>query len=258
MRDPLGRQDGGFVYTLVAGVVAVTTINTSYFLTWALNEVDGGWLPARVSAVVAAIVPGLSLTPALVRRAARPAHGHPGRLGAAGGRNRIRHAARRADPARRHARRDRLDPRRDGPAPDTHHLVPGRCRSWTGHAHGQHGQPGCRRRPHSRQAARTAWLTATACGCAAAALWPIPGFTTGQTWWHWGTDILPADQWHWLAVPYLATVLLLTAKNWQHSGHARDAAVLVITPACAAAVGERCFSPASTCPRSRRTTWSCA
>ena len=71
MQDPLGKQDGGFVYTLVAGVVTVMAMNTSYFLTWALDEVDGGWLPARVSAVVAAVVLGFSLTPALVRRAAR-------------------------------------------------------------------------------------------------------------------------------------------------------------------------------------------
>jgi Zn-dependent protease with chaperone function len=33
LHDPLGRQDGGFVYTLVAGVVAVMAMNTSYFLT---------------------------------------------------------------------------------------------------------------------------------------------------------------------------------------------------------------------------------
>jgi hypothetical protein len=79
------------------------------------------------------------------------------------------------------------------------------------------------------------------CGCAAAALWPIPGFTTGQTWWDWVADILPADQRRWLVVPYLGTVLLLTAKDWRHGGHARDAAVLVITPVCAAAVGATLF-----------------
>ncbi len=242
MRDPLGRQDGGFVYTLVAGVVAVTAMNTSYFLTWALNEVDGGWLPARVSAVVAAIVLGLSLTPALVRRAARarrtgtPAAWWQPVAGTASGMLLGALIPPGATPGATASILAGMDLRRilitlflagagAGLATLTASIA----------------SLAADGRPHSRPAARTAWLTATACGCAAAALWPIPGFTTGQTWWHWVTDILPADQWHWLAVPYLATVLLLTAKNWQHSGHARDAAVLVITPACAAAVGATLF-----------------
>jgi hypothetical protein len=84
VRDPLGKQDGGFVYTLVAGVVAVMAMNTSYFLTWTLDEVDGGWLPARVSAVVAPSCSGSALR----RRwsAGRPAPGARARRGAGGSR----------------------------------------------------------------------------------------------------------------------------------------------------------------------------
>jgi len=242
MRDPLGRQDGGLVYTLVAGVVAVMAMNTSYFLTWALDEVDGGWLPARVSAVVAALVLGLSLTPALVRRAARarrtsmPAAWWQPVAGTASGMLIGALIPPGATPGATASILAGMDLRRiiitlflagagAGLATLTASLA----------------SLAADGRPHRRPAARTAWLTATVCGCAAAALWPVPGFTTGQTWWYWVTDILPADQWRWLVVPYLGTVLLLTAKNWRQGGRARDAAVLVITPVCAAAVGATLF-----------------
>ncbi len=242
LRDRLGRQDGGFVYTLVAGVVAVMAMNTSYFLTWALDEVDGGWLPARVSAVVAALVLGLSLTPALVRRAARARRTGTSAAwwqpvaGTASGMLLGALIPPGTTPGATASILAGMDLRRvlitlflagagAGLATLTASLA-------SLPADG---------RPPRRSATLTAWLTATVCGCSAAALWPIPGFTTGQTWWHWVTDILPADQWRWLVLPYLGTALLLTAKDWRHGGRARDAAVLVITPVCAAAVGATLF-----------------
>ena len=242
LRNPLGRQDGGFVYTLVAGVVAVMAMNTSYFLTWTLDQMDSGWLPARVSAVVAAIVLGFSLTPALVRRAARArgtgtaaAWWQPV-AGTASGMLLGALIPPGATPGATASILAGMDLRRvlitlflagagAGLATLTASLA----------------SLAADGRPHRRPAALTAWLTATVCGCSAAALWPIPGFTAGQTWWHWVTDILPADPWRWLVVPCLGTVLLLTAKDWRQGGRARDAAALVITPVCAAAVGATLF-----------------
>jgi Zn-dependent protease with chaperone function len=242
LRDPLGRQDGGFVYTLVAGVVSVMAMNTSYFLTWTLDPMDSGWLPARVSAVVAAIVLGFSLTPALVRRAAR-ARGAGTRAawwqpvaGIASGVLLGALIPPGAAPGATASILAGMDLRRvlitlflAGAGAGLATLTASLASLVAGG------------RPHRRPAALTAWLTATVCGCSAAALWPIPGFTTGQSWWHWVTDILPADPWRWLVVPYLGTVLLLTAKEWQHGRRARDAAVLVITAVCAAVVGATLF-----------------
>ena len=240
LQDPLGKQDGGFVYTLVAGVVTVMAMNTSYFLTWALDEVDGGWLPARVSAVVAAVVLGFSLTPALVRRATRarrtgtPAAWWQPVAGTTSGMLLGALIPPGTTPGATASILAGMDLRRvlitlflagagAGLATLTASLA----------------SLAADGRPHRWPAARTAWLTATICGCSAAALWPIPGFTTDQTWRHWVTDILPADQWHWLVIPYLGTALLLTAKDWRPSG--RDAAMLVITPVCAAVVGATLF-----------------
>jgi len=261
LSDPLGRQDGGFVYTLAAGVVAVMAMNTSYFIAWTLDEVDGGWLPARVSAGAAAIVLGLSLTPALVRRAARarrtgtPAAWWQPVAGTASGMLVGALIPPVTTPGATASILAGMDLRRviitlflacagAGLATLTASLA----------------SLAADGRPHRWPAARTAWLAATVCGCSAAALWPVPGFAMGQTWRQWVMVILPADPWRWLVVPYLGTVLLLTAKDWLHGGRApapaplggtgragtcgwraRDAAVLVITPACAAVVGAALF-----------------
>jgi Zn-dependent protease with chaperone function len=242
LQDPLGKQDGGFVYALVAGVVTVIAMNTSYFLTWALDEVDGGWLPARVSAVVAAIVLGFSLTPALVRRATRarrtgtsvawwqPVAGTTlgmllGALIPPG-----------TTPGATASILAGIDLRRALITLFIAGAGAGLATLTAGLA-----SLAADGRPHRWPSLRTAWLTAAVCGCSAAALWPIPGFTTGQTWRLWVTDILPSDQWHWLVIPYLGTALLLTARDWRRSGRARDAAVLLITPVCAAVVGATLF-----------------
>ena len=239
LQDSLGKQDGGFVYTLVAGVVTVMAMNTSYFLTWALDEVDGGWLPARVSAVVAAIVLGFSLTPALVRRVQRTGLSAAWWQPVAGTTSGMLLGA--------------LIPPGTTPGATASILAGMDLRRvlitlfLAGAGAGlatltaSLASLAADGRPHRWPGARTAWLTAAVCGCSAAALWPIPGFTTGQTWRQWVTDILPADQWHWLVIPYLGTALLLTARNWRRSGRAGDAAVLVITPVCAAVVGATLF-----------------
>ena len=259
--DPAGRQDGGFVYSLVAGVVAVMAMNTSYFLAWTFDEVDSGWLPARGSAVVAAVVLGLSLTPAFVRRAAR---GRRTNLAAnwwqpvAGTASGVLLGALIppvATPGATASILAGMDLRR---VIITLFLISAGAglATLTASLAGVAADG----RPHRWPAARTAWLTATVCGCSAAALWPIPGFTIGQSWRQWVTVILPADPWRWLVAPYLGTVLLLTAKDWLQGGRvpvparpgatgradtwgwrARDAAVLVITPVCAAAVGATLF-----------------
>jgi hypothetical protein len=204
--------------------------------------VDGGWLPARVSAVVAAIVLGFSLTPALVRRATRaqgtetPAGWWQPVAGTVSGMLLGALIPPGTTPGATASILSGMDLRRvlitlflagagAGLATLTASLA----------------SLAADDRPHRWSAARTAWLTATVCGCSAAALWPIPGFTTGQTWRHWVTDILPSDQWHWLVLPYLGTALLLTAKDWRRSGHARDAEMLVIAPVCAAVVGATLF-----------------
>jgi len=242
LQDPLGKQDGGFVYAVVAGVVTVMAMNTSYFLTGALDEVDSGWLPARVSAVVAAIVLGFSLTPALVRRAARARRTGTSAAwwqpvgGTASGVLLGALIPPGATPGATASILAGMDLRRvlitlflagagAGLATLTASLA----------------SLAADGRPHRWPTVRTAWLTAAVCGCSAAALWPIPGFTTGQTWRLWVTDILPADQWHWLVIPYLGTALLLRARDWRRGGHARDAAMLVITPVCAAVVGATLF-----------------
>lgn len=242
LRDPLGKQDGGFVYTLVAGVVAVMAMNTAYFLTWTLDEVDGGWLPARVSAVTAAIVLGLSLTPALIRRAARarrtgtsPAWWQPV-AGTASGMLLGALIPPGATPGATASVLAEMDLRRVLITLFLACAGAGLATLTAGLA--SLAADGL---PHRWPAARSGWLTAAVCACAAAALWPIPGFTTGQAWWHWVAEILPADQWRWLVVPYLGTVLLMTAKDWRRGGHARDTAVLVITPVCAAVVGAVLF-----------------
>ena len=115
-------------------------------------------------------------------------------------------------------------------------------------------------RPHRWPAARTAWLTADCLrlqrrrAMADSRLYHRPVLAAV------GDGHPPADPWHWLVAPYLATVLLLTAKDWLQGGRvpaparpgatgradtwgwrARDAAVLVITPACAAVVGATLF-----------------
>jgi Zn-dependent protease with chaperone function len=257
--DPLGRQDGGFVYTLVAGLVTVLATNTAYFLAWTLDEVDGGWLPARVSACAGAIVLGLSLTPALLRRAARaqrtgtPAAWWQPVAGTASGMLLGALIPPSATPGATASVLAGMDPRRviitlslacagAGLATLAAGLaslaVGGRERRWPG--------------------ALPAWLTVAVSCCAAAALWPIPGYITGVTWRQWVAVILPADQWHWLVVPYLGTALLLTVKGWWRGGsgserpsvtgtsstwrtRAQAAAVPVITPVCAAAVGATLF-----------------
>ena len=242
LRDSLRRQDGGFVYTLVAGVVAVMAMNTSYFLTWALDEVDGGWLPARVSAVVAALALGLSLTPALVRRATRARRTDTSAAwwqpvaGTAAGILLGALIPPVVTPGATASILAGMDLRR---VLITLFLAGAGAGLATLTA--SVASLAAERGAHRWPTARTAWLAATVCGCCAAALWPIPAFTTGQTWLHWVTDVLPADQWHWLVIPYLATALLLTAKEWQRGRRARDAAMLVITPVCAAVVGATLF-----------------
>ena len=74
LQAPADRGDGGFGYALVTGVVAAMAMNASYYITWNLDIVAGGWLPARVSAAVAGTLLGFALTPSLIRRAARARH----------------------------------------------------------------------------------------------------------------------------------------------------------------------------------------
>ena len=71
LQDPAHRGDGGFGYALVTGVVTAMAMNASYYITWNLDIVAGGWLPALVSAAVAGALLGFALTPSLIRRAAR-------------------------------------------------------------------------------------------------------------------------------------------------------------------------------------------
>jgi Zn-dependent protease with chaperone function len=71
LQDPADRGDGGFGYALVTGVVAAMAMNASYYITWNLDIVAGGWLPALVSAAMAGALLGFALTPSLFRRAAR-------------------------------------------------------------------------------------------------------------------------------------------------------------------------------------------
>jgi len=242
LQDPLGKQDGGFVYTLVAGVATVMAMNTSHFLTWALDEVDGGWLPARVSAVVAAVVLGFSLTPALVRRATRarrtgtPAAWWQPVAGTTSGMLLGALIPPGTTPGATASILAGMDLRR---VLITLSLAGGGAGLATLTA--SLASLAADGRPHRWPTARTAWLTAAVCGCSAAALWPIPGFTTGQTWRHWVTDILPADQWHWLVIPYLGTALLLTVRDWRRSGRVGDVAMLVIIPVCAAVIGATLF-----------------
>ena len=243
LRNPSAQRNGGFIYTLVAGVVAIMAMNTSYFLAGTLDEVKGGWLPARVAAAVAAIVLGFSLTPALMRRAAHardskiPARWWQPVCGTASGMLLGALIPPGTTPGATASILAGMDPRRV--LVTLFLAIAGAGLATLVASLASLAVSG---RPFRFPGVLTVWLTAAVCGCSAAALWPIPGFTAGQTWRGWVTDILPADQWHWLVMPWLGTALVLTARNWRRDrGDALGAATLVVTPICAAAVGATLF-----------------
>jgi Zn-dependent protease with chaperone function len=71
LRDPVGARDSGFAYALAVGAITAMVINTTYFIAWTFDISLARQLPIRVSAAAGGLMLGLSLTPALLRRAAR-------------------------------------------------------------------------------------------------------------------------------------------------------------------------------------------
>lgn len=221
LQDPLGGHDG-FAYALVTGVVAVMVMNTAYFITWALNQVKGGWLPARMSMGAGAIVLGLALTPAFVRRARRARSANASAAwwqpvaGTASGLLLGSLIPPTATPGvtasilagmglRRVAMTFFLTCAGAGMAALAASLA----------------SLVADRRPRRRSAVLTAWMTVVVCCCTAAALWPIPGFIGNWIWRQWVIFILPRDQWCWLALTYPVTVALLTTWDWLGDAYGR-------------------------------------
>lgn len=270
LQDPGDLSDGGFGYALVTGVVAAMAMNASYYITWALDNAAGGWLPARVSAVVAGALIGFALTPSLIRRAAR-------------GRLRCRQAAwwRPAGTAAGILLGSAVAPA-TVPGATAVSLIPGLA---SRHAVIASLLTACAAAGITALAAGLAtlaaerrlrpwwsWRTvgaalAISC-CAAVALWPIPNLAVGGPVERvWLTFILPADRWRWLALAYPAMALLLiirarpaisdtitphestsrrTARaleTFSQSPHIRAAAAL--SPVCAAVAAATLFLPHS-------------
>jgi len=215
LQDPADRGDGGFGYALITGVVTAMAMNASYYITWNLDIVDGGWLPARVSAAVAGALLGFALTPSLIRRAAR-----------------ARRAGRQAAwwrPAAGAAAGILLGSAiapATVPGATAVALIPGLA---TRHAVIASLLTACAAAGITALAAGLATLAANrprpwwpwpgaasalaiAC-CTAAALWPVPGLAAGGPAERlWLMFLLPADRWRWLALSYPAVALLLMIR----------------------------------------------
>ena len=202
-------------------------MNASYYITWNLDIVAGGWLPARVSAAVAGTLLGFASTPSLIRRAAlagrqaawwRPAAGAAAGilLGAVVAPVTVPGAT--AVPlipglATRHALIASL-------------LTACAAAGITALAAGLATLTANRPRPRWPWPSAAAAL-AIAC-CAAAALWPIPGLAAGgQAERLWLIFLLPADRWRWLALFYPVVTLLLMIRarpGIPHSATAQESA----------------------------------
>jgi Zn-dependent protease with chaperone function len=243
LRDPLGLDDSGFAYALAAGAITAMVMNTSYFIATIFDTSLADQVPMRASAGAGGLMLGLTLTPPLLRRAAR-----------------ARDAGTSARPWQ--------------PAAGTAlglflgSLIP------PGTAFGAaisfflgQGTQGiavagilaCIGAGVVTLIAGLAWLATAPAGrvpmwvtasttvvmscCAAAALLPIPGFNFSQIERLYLAFVLPNDQWRWLAVLYPVAVVAMKARTLPRRRLIRALPASLVTPLLAATVTAVLFFP---------------
>ena len=265
LRDPLGTRDAGFVYALVTGTVAAMAMNTCFYVTWTLSQVDAGWLPARVSAGAGGLLLGLGLTPAFLRRAARARHGGVSAdwwqpvagvaLGLLLGSF--------VTPSTQHGATLSFLVLHDFAGVTIALLLACAGAGMAMLAAGLASLVAARG-PYTRLSWVTVWVTVVICCCTAAALLPVPSFALDGTERLYLAFLLPQDKWRWLILLYPITVIALTTRIWSRHGHdvvretaspqrewastaqglerqGRAAVALVVTPVCAAVVAAALF-----------------
>jgi Zn-dependent protease with chaperone function len=232
LQDPAGIQSGGFIDALITGAVAAMAMNASFFVTGELDIVADGWLPERVSAVVAGAVLGFGLTPALIRRAMQACDdGVPARWwqpvsGAAAGIALGPLIAPSTIPAPGAAAVSIIT---GSGAWDiaTRMLLTASAAAGITALAASLATLAVGRGPHPGWL-RTAGPAAAIACCGAAALWVLAYLDVGSYWpieRAWLTIVLPGDKWRWLALAYplAALLLMIPPRPWRPRASTRQA-----------------------------------